>query len=558
MKTRKTFFIFLAVFTFLNSSAVFAESDRSIETVLGSIPVQHGGRIKPFESFARENVLVITGKASFEKISPVVLIWRWIGRPDDWGSKLLLPVENPELQKIFSNDLTNRRIAPNLVLADRNFLLKVQSVQAKQEKKETLSEFEKKELQLYNRARLFEEISRGRMPGFIPHPDNPRASWLPLEGISGAEGKEILKNFFSESAVEKVQNSLLILKTRVNEDLKLAATSADFFKISLNELMQSRDIVLDELPFKLELFYLHAKPFHIAWLLYLAGIIFWVIPDKKNRWPWTALSFYAAGFLMHTSGFALRCLIAGRPPVTNMYESVIWVSWAVILFSLILFYFYRSAWIPVIASSVTVFALLIGESLPTVLDQSITPLVPVLRNNFWLTIHVLTITLGYGAFLLNWGIAHVLLFHLAFVPSRKNEARHLTEFLYRTLQIGIILLAAGTILGGVWASYSWGRFWGWDPKETWALIALLAYLAVLHGRTAGWLDSFQVAFYSAFCFLCVLMAWYGVNFVLATGLHSYGFGGGGLPYVLTIVAFDAALLCFFYNRFKIKQNRVKI
>ena len=255
---------------------------------------------------------------------------------------------------------------------------------------------------------------------------------------------------------------------------------------------------------------------------------------------------------MHTFGFVLRMLIAGRPPVTNMYESVIWVSWGVILFALILWLIYRSFYVPAVAASVAVFALLIGDSLPTVLDQSISPLVPVLRNNFWLTIHVLTITLGYGAFLLNWGIAHVLLYYSSFTSSKK-AIEQLTEYLYRTLQIGIILLASGTILGGVWASYSWGRFWGWDPKETWALVALLSYLAVLHGRTAGWLDSFGVAFYSALCFLCVLMAWYGVNFVLATGLHSYGFGGGGIQYVLTIVAVDVILLLFFRRRFKIAK-----
>jgi ABC-type transport system involved in cytochrome c biogenesis permease subunit len=166
---------------------------------------------------------------------------------------------------------------------------------------------------------------------------------------------------------------------------------------------------------------------------------------------------------------------------------------------------------------------------------------------------VLTITLGYGAFLLNWGIAHVLLYQLASGSRPKDTVQNLTEYLYRSLQIGVILLASGTILGGVWASYSWGRFWGWDPKETWALIALLTYLAVLHGRTAGWLDQFGVAFWSALCFLSVLMAWYGVNFVLGAGLHSYGFGGGGLQYVLAVVLADIAFLLFLARKFRTAQ-----
>jgi cytochrome c biogenesis factor len=100
----------------------------------------------------------------------------------------------------------------------------------------------------------------------------------------------------------------------------------------------------------------------------------------------------------------------------------------------------------------------------------------------------------------------------------------------------------GTMLGGVWASYSWGRFWGWDPKETWALIATLGYLAILHARFTGWIKDFGMAVGALLGYLLVLMAWYGVNFVLGTGLHSYGFGSGGYWYVGGFVAFELAVI----------------
>src|SRR3989338_3913375 len=265
-----------------------------------------------------------------------------------------------------------------------------------------------------------------------------------------------------------------------------------------------------------------------------------------------ALSIFVTGFSIHTFGFILRILIAGLPPVTNMYESIVWVSWASAFFSLIFWIFYRSNLLPQVAACVATIGLLIGENFPALLDPSISPLVPVLRSNYWLTIHVLTITLGYGAFLFNWGIAHALLYSLAF-HQKKETADHLAEYLYRSLQVGVILLASGTILGGVWAAESWGRFWGWDPKETWALIAVLAYLAVLHSRMAGWLDSFGVAFWSIISFLTVLMAWYGVNFVLGAGLHSYGFGGGGLQYVVAVIAADVLFIANLARQFKIKS-----
>ena len=103
----------------------------------------------------------------------------------------------------------------------------------------------------------------------------------------------------------------------------------------------------------------------------------------------------------------------------------------------------------------------------------------------------------------------------------------LSDFIYRAMQVGVLLVAAGTILGGVWADASWGRFWGWDAKEVWALITLLVYIVPLHGRFAGWINTFRYVCASVVCFLAVLMAWYGVNFVLGVGLHSYGFTEGG-------------------------------
>ena len=557
-----TLFVFLISFFFalisFQNEPLYAEGEtnRSLDDILSSIPVQEGGRVKPFESFARENVLMVVGKSSFEKMSPTLLMWQWVAKPEFWATKSLLAISDPKLREEFSSDLVKNRISPSLVTADMGFLEKVKIAQMKGDKKEPLNPFEKDCLDLYHRARLFEEISKGNIPGFIPQPDDPRASWIPIEGIVSGEGKAILKTFFDEAHVQKVQNSLSYLLGRLQgTDPRLATTSADFFAQALNELLLSRDIVLDGSALRNELLYLRLRPFRVAWFLYLISVLMFVAgAERGKKLKWAAFSFYVGGFLMHIFGFVLRILVSGRPPVTNMYESVIWVAWGVVLFATILWFVYKSTFIPVISASVAVLALLIGDSLPTVLNQSIEPLVPVLRSNFWLTIHVLTITLGYGAFLLNWGIAHVLLYHLAYAPAKKKEIHNLTEFLYRALQIGIILLAAGTILGGVWASYSWGRFWGWDPKETWALIALLAYLALLHGRTAGWLDSFGVAFYSALCFLTVLMAWYGVNFVLAAGLHSYGFGGGGLHYVLIVVLADVALLSFFRMRYKMVEK----
>jgi ABC-type transport system involved in cytochrome c biogenesis permease subunit len=151
----------------------------------------------------------------------------------------------------------------------------------------------------------------------------------------------------------------------------------------------------------------------------------------------------------------------------------------------------------------------------------------------------LTITLGYAAFALTLGLADMTLFH--FMRKAKSQTiSSLNQLTYRAMQFGVVLIAAGTILGGIWADYSWGRFWGWDPKEVWALITLLCYLTILHGRFTNWMSQFGFAAFSAVSFLSVVMAWYGVNFILGVGLHSYGFSTGGTPWVIGFVVIQLA------------------
>jgi ABC-type transport system involved in cytochrome c biogenesis permease subunit len=194
------------------------------------------------------------------------------------------------------------------------------------------------------------------------------------------------------------------------------------------------------------------------------------------------------------------------------------------------------------AAVVAAVCALVADIMPPNLGAEIKSLQPVLRDNFWLTTHVLTIVSSYAAFALALGLANLSLGLFILAPGRTEMIRRLTLFIYRAIQLGVLLIAAGTILGGVWADVSWGRFWGWDPKEVWALIVLLVYLAILHGRFAGWIGPFGLAAGAVLGFVAVIMAWYGVNFVLGAGLHSYGFGEGGRTEVFVAVMAQLAVL----------------
>jgi ABC-type transport system involved in cytochrome c biogenesis permease subunit len=176
------------------------------------------------------------------------------------------------------------------------------------------------------------------------------------------------------------------------------------------------------------------------------------------------------------------------------------------------------------------------------LDPGISPLVPVLRDNFWLSTHVTTVILSYAALSLSWLIANGLMIRDRFFKVSSAEYRYGVDLIYTCIKCGVVMLAIGIILGGVWADYSWGRFWGWDPKETWSLIVLLVYIAILHGKSTSWIPPQRFVPLVAGAFMTVMMAWFGVNYILASGLHSYGFSEGGAVFLGSFFAIQIAVL----------------
>lgn len=396
---------------------------------------------------------------------------------------------------------------------------------------------------------------------------------------------------------------------------------------------------------------------------------------------WAGIIGLLIGIALEVLGFTMRVQISGWAPVTNMYETVIWVSLVAAVLGVIFEILFQKTFAALAGAGVALLGTLLAANVP-LLDPGIHSLQPVLRSNYWLTIHVLTEVSSYAAFALAMGLGMIATFYYLTATYRRSPAflevgaplipgvpllllgafglsasyggfginlpldranllfnvsavlaglggsmsiiggggvfgelvaratfrdqaalehaittqageaaltvpaatsvqtvtveergsvatatkptvaeiraraaasrpqldarglamqetaakiKPLSNFIYRTMQVGVLLIAAGTILGGVWADYSWGRFWGWDPKEVWALITLLVYLIPLHGRFAGWVNTFSLVISSVVCFLSVIMAWYGVNFVLGVGLHSYGFVEGGSQGVVLAV-----------------------
>jgi cytochrome c-type biogenesis protein CcsB len=518
----------------------------------GLLAIQDGGRRKPIDTFARETLIRVTGRSTYtdkagRPWTPNDFILSALLETHDWRSEPMVLVSFGKLKEQLGLDKTQRRFtfAQLTALPELNRLANEAHALRKAEK--PLDRLQQEVMSVSERLALFANVINGNAFLIVPSPKSERDPWvLPPE----------YSQYYSDEQFAPVQAQLQTVATSyTNGDSFNFSRASNQLRDSFRNL--SPQVYPQDRQLRLEYFSNHFDGFYRAIWFYGLALLFLITAHLRKTG--TALRnigvvIAVLGLVFHATGIILRCLIAGRPPVTNMYESIIWVSFAVSFFGMIFFARYRTSVYLLAALPVTLTALLLVFQMPIAMPSSIDPLVPVLRDNFWLTIHVLTITLSYAAFALAMGFGHILLFRYARDPRGARADAPMHFWLYRVLQLGVLLLAAGTILGGVWANYSWGRFWGWDPKETWALIALLCYIVTLHGRLAGWWTQFGLVVASVVCFLAVLMAWYGVNFVLGKGLHSYGFGIGGETYVATFVMVDLAFVAFAIWRYRMSRR----
>jgi cytochrome c-type biogenesis protein CcsB len=288
----------------------------------------------------------------------------------------------------------------------------------------------------------------------------------------------------------------------------------------------------------LEMIYTKSNVFVWSMLIALIGIFLTVMVKSAN----IGLVVSWILILVETIGMAMRVMISGRAPITNMYETVLFSGFGALLIALIIYYFKKDKIFILGGLGYNILCLFMMKFADGMLSESISPLVPVLRDNFWLSTHVSTIILSYAALALSWMLANLTLFKSRFGTLTAKDLRYYEDLIYAAIKVGIVLLAAGIILGGIWADYSWGRFWGWDPKETWSLIVLLLYVAVLHGKSTNWINTKGFIIFSAAGFMSVMMAWFGVNYILATGLHSYGFSEGGAIFLGTFFITQIVLI----------------
>jgi cytochrome c-type biogenesis protein CcsB len=569
---------------------------------LRALPVMHDGRVKPLDTVARQTIRQITGHAYFgvpvetngelevaQKMDPVELMLALMSDPEGWAQVPMIQVELLELRDWLGMPRSHTHIAAMSLIEHPQFHPQAQELFARSAEAELQgtrfapSRLEQAIMDVARREGHFRAACHGALLGLFPYPNdegffqwladqdakggpNPvaraalmhdrelpgrlsesqrraafveRAGWMPLGALLNTDPAEL-----PPSVRQRWTAAGALWANALRQYAAGGPADAAVLELA-RRLPEYTGAVAPTDRIHLEVFYNALHPFRWAVVLFLLAAVVFAVATQvpAARWVYAAgVATLMAAVMVHVYGFFLRVRISGWAPVTNMYETIVWVALVCAVLGLILELVYRWKAIGLAAAIVAAVCGLIADIIPPNLGAEIRNLQPVLRSNFWLSTHVTTIVSSYAAFALALGLGNLALGIYLFAPGRKEALRRLGLFIYRALQVGVLLVAAGTILGGVWADQSWGRFWGWDPKEVWALIVLLVYLALLHARYAGWVGQFGLAAGAVLGFQTVIMAWYGVNFVLGVGLHSYGFGTGGRWQVFTYVVAQCAFV----------------
>jgi cytochrome c-type biogenesis protein CcsB len=472
------------------------ESDPRTEA-LRRLPVQHDGRVMPFDTLARESILRVTGRTTWHDADPVNTALDWFADAEK-TSKLPIVKFGPA------------ELALAMGLSDKTPYISV-------------LEFENR---LAHLRKLFED--------------------------GAAKGDELPR---LRSAVAELEERLQRLQSFIRGDiLRTLPPSPESDTWTPPVSVQRADLLAlasgPRLPhwpsassIEHELTYNRVQPTRLSWIVlagaFLLAALGWL---RKQRWvDHLALGGLVLGTAMMTWGLAVRWQIAGRIPASNMHESLLFLAWGVGFVALLLFPWMRNRIVLLNAAGVSALTMLLNNLLP--IDAFIHPMPPVLAGTPWLAIHVPIIMLSYSILALGMVVAHAQLGVQTLAPARTATIENLYRTLYWYIHVGCWLLAAGIITGSIWAASSWGRYWGWDPKEVWSLVALLAYLAILHGRIEKIVGTFGVAAFSILAFQTILMTYLGVNFVLGTGMHSYAMGDSPVAkWMLLVAAVEGAFL----------------
>jgi len=477
------------------------------------IPVLDNGRLKPLDTFARCLLTQFSGKDHYEKQEAAAWLALLFFNPEAGLKDKIFLINNPDIATALGiPPQQDRRYTPQQLQQDFPKLAELQEAAAKiPEKERSVAEAEM--MRVFDNINFYTDLSRS----LTVIPSSQDGEWLSLwAAVStdfGHEQTQRLLMLWGQMAVSYKRGN----DTAFNEaarsylnSVRYALSKADLKKVD---------------KFPLELFYQESSPFTWSIVFYIFAFIFFMVSFTSSKPFWYNLGLVSivAGFIPHGLGLLMRIIIMARPPVSSLYETFIFVGFITVLLGLMIEYYNRQ-WLGIVTAAISGTALLFIANKYSAEGDTLKVLVAVLNSNFWLATHVTTITMGYAATWVGGLLGHIWLLQAIF-----SKDRQVLDKTYKTilgiLGVALTLTFLGTNLGGIWADQSWGRFWGWDPKENGALMIVLWTALLFHAKVANMIGPRGLAVGAVIGMMVVMWAWFGVN-LLSVGLHSYGFTSG--------------------------------
>lgn len=537
--------------------------DKAHSDKFGELLVQdYSGRIKPINTLALEIIRKIYGKDKIYGFDANQFFIALHADPVSWLQAPMIKVSSKggdKLKKLVKVDENGYTSLMNMIDSKdkKGYILSSYQQEAFAKDPSTRDEFDKEIIKLDERFQILNGIPTGQYMRIIPIKNdlnNTWTSWMTQDQKIDSTARSYFEKYFTAVGVGlKKQNW----------------AKADYAVASISRYQQKwgEKVIPSKISTTLELLYNKSNVFFRIMLAYtlLAGVLLvfsFLSLFSEAKWVKYTTTFFLSlvffTYIIHGIGLGIRWYISGHAPWSTGYEAVIFISWIGVLSGLLL-YRNRNAFIPTTGCLVAVIMMGFAHG-GTLLDPQITPLVPVLKS-YWLLIHVAIITSSYGFFGLGFVLSIITLVLIILkkyikVKAIEHSIKELSIVNELSVTIGIFALTIGTFLGGMWANESWGRYWSWDPKETWAFISVIVYAFVLHMRLIpGLKGSLAFSIGSMWAYSSIVFTYIGVNYFLS-GLHSYAAGDPVVipswVYVTTFMLFVLSVLAWWSNK-KVKS-----
>jgi len=488
----------------------------------------HAGRVEPLNTLASEILRKVSRKNQWDNMTPSQVMLSMMISPAAWENEPIIRVNSSEVAKILGIDGKYASFNDFLDPSLPNGYKLSQYVDKAYDKAATQRDrFDKEIINVDERVNVLYKMLQGGFLTIFPAPGDANNTWVSLPDVRSQPDPNLA--VFASTKLQEYINAL----SEATESGDYAAEDQALHVLKQNQQEHGGAVTLSEAKVSVEIFYVNFRLYHKMTRIYLITGFFLLIMQfisllstrRSYRWVNRAgLWWVLLLFVIHSTALGIRWYISGHAPWSNGYETLLYISWGSVLAGL--FYAGKSP----ITLSVTLILAAIALFVAGLswMNPAITPLVPVLQS-YWLIIHVAVITasysfLGIGALL---GMLNLVLFVLRNPQNHLRislTTKELSYIIEMSLIIGVYLLIIGSFLGGVWANESWGRYWGWDPKETWALVTILVYTFITHmHKIPGLKGEFALSTASLLGFSSVLMTYFGVNYYLS-GLHSYAQG----------------------------------